>query len=46
MLEDKIAREKERCQHDDERRKLQAEVDRLAAELTQKKKRFWSDWFS
>ena len=46
MLEDKIAREEERRQHDDERRKLQAEVDRLTAELTQKKKRFWSGWFS
>lgn len=46
MLEDKTAREEERRQHDDERRKLQAEVDRLTAELTQKKKRFWSNWFS
>ncbi|RRW61180.1 hypothetical protein EGJ48_22405 [Pantoea dispersa] len=46
MLEDKTAREEERRQHDDERRKLQAEVDRLAAELAQKKKHFWSGWFS
>ncbi|EBC2122716.1 hypothetical protein VYS61_004661 [Salmonella enterica] len=46
MLEDKTAREEERRQHDDERRKLQAEVDRLTKELTQKKKRFWSSWFS
>lgn len=46
MLEDKTAREEERRQHDDERRKLQAEVDRLTAELTQKKKHFWSGWFS
>ncbi len=46
MLEDKTAREEERRQHDDERRKLQAEVDRLTAELTQKKKYFWSGWFS
>jgi len=46
MLEDKTAREEERRQHDDERRKLQAEVDRLTTELTQKKKHFWSSWFS
>ncbi|OVZ96715.1 MULTISPECIES: hypothetical protein [Enterobacter] len=46
MLEDKTAREEERRQHDDERRKLQAEVDRLTTELAQKKKHFWSDWFS
>ncbi|HBT4361956.1 hypothetical protein CIG40_29095 [Klebsiella pneumoniae] len=46
MLEDKTSREEERRQHDDERRKLQAEVDRLTTELTQKKKRFWSGWFS
>ncbi|HGH5675829.1 TPA: hypothetical protein ACJI6D_005567 [Klebsiella pneumoniae] len=46
MLEDKTSREEERRQHDDERRKLQAEVDRLTTDLTQKKKRFWSGWFS
>ncbi|MBF2734465.1 hypothetical protein IMZ07_28435 [Klebsiella pneumoniae] len=46
MLEDKTSREEERRQHDDERRKLQAEVDRLTTELTQKKKGFWSGWFS
>ncbi|EME3604245.1 hypothetical protein VYJ28_004608 [Yersinia enterocolitica] len=46
MLEDKTAREEERRQHDEERRTLQAEVDRLTEELTQKQKRFWSGWFS
>lgn len=46
MLEDKTAREEERRQHDEERRTLQTEVDRLTEELMQKQKRFWSGWFN
>ncbi|MCY0629664.1 hypothetical protein OVX87_32905 [Klebsiella pneumoniae] len=45
MLEDKTSRKKNAASTMMSAGN-QAEVDRLTTELTQKKKRFWSGWFS